>query len=110
LDFININISSHSIAAESIYIQNYKIITYIMDLTALELSRKYPTTDGTRYFWDARYITTSFDASPKVLVETERLLRTEEGILRFFTIRGKTSIERCRGNSYRNPYLSVGSK
>ena len=71
--------------------------------------RKYPTTDGSRYFWEARYITASFDASPKVLVETERLLRNEEGILRFFTVKGKTSAERSRGLSYRNPFLKTGA-
>lgn len=62
---------------------------------------------GERYFWDARYITTSFNASPKSLTEIERQLRQEEGVLRFFTTKMKSNITRSRGFSFRNPYLSI---
>jgi hypothetical protein len=69
------------------------------------MCRQYPTTDGTRYFWEARYVSTYFDASPKVLKEVERLLRNEEAILRFFTVKKTTAADRVRGYNYRNPYL-----
>ena len=66
--------------------------------------RRYATTDGTRYFWEARYITATFDASPQVLIETDRLLKNEEGILRSFTVRMKSGFDKVKERSYRNPY------
>ena len=51
-------------------------------------------------------MTATFDASPKLLVEVERLLRDEEDILRFFTTKVvKNNALRTRGDSFRNPYL-----
>ncbi len=68
-------------------------------------SRKYPTVDGERYFWEARYVTTMFDASPKSLREIERFLKNEEAILRQFTIKVDSAVDRAHGNTYKNPYL-----
>ena len=68
-------------------------------------SRKYPTESGERYFNNARFITSTFDASPKMLIEIERLLRADDGVLRFYTTKAKSNIEKSRGLSFRNPYL-----
>jgi ribosomal protein S6 len=62
-------------------------------------------TDGTRYFWEARYITTTFDASPKCLTEIDRFLRNEEGVLRTFTVKVDSSLDRSTTSTYKNPYF-----
>jgi ribosomal protein S6 len=67
--------------------------------------RKYITSDGLRYFWEARYVSSIFDLNPKALIEIERLLRTDEIILRFHTIRHVVSAEKFDSRSYKNPYL-----
>jgi len=64
--------------------------------------RKYASTDGTRHFWDARYVSSYFDASPKALIEVERLLRNEEGVLRVFTIKKESGSARVRGGNWKN--------
>jgi len=64
--------------------------------------RKYASTDGARHFWDARYVSSIFDASPKALTEVERLLRNEEGVLRVFTIKKESGVSRVRAGNYRN--------
>jgi hypothetical protein len=69
--------------------------------------RKYPTEDGERYFINARFITSTFDAAPKLLVDVERLLRGDEGVLRFYTSRTKNNIDKSRGTTFRNPYLKI---
>ena len=68
--------------------------------------RKYPTEAGERYFDSARFITSTFDTSPKMLIEVERLLKADEGVLRFYTTRAKNNIVAARGTSFRNPYLN----
>jgi ribosomal protein S6 len=62
-------------------------------------------TDGSRYFWEARFVCSTFDASPAALKETERLLRNEESVLKFFTVKLKTAVDRSKATSYKNPYL-----
>lgn len=66
--------------------------------------RKYPTRDGERYFWEARYVSTYFDANPRTLIELGRMLRTEEGILRFFTLKRDTVKDRVAAKNFRNPF------
>eukprot|EP01041_Mallomonas_annulata_P001212 gene1212-2359_t len=68
--------------------------------------RKYATRDGQRYFWEARFITTTFDASPRGLVEAERTLKNTDGILRYVTLKQPTVIDRVNSRNYRNPYVS----
>ena len=72
--------------------------------------RKYAASDGTRLFWEARFVTASFDASPKCLTEIERLLRNEEGVLRFHFIKRDTTINRINSKTYKNPYLHLPNK
>lgn len=69
--------------------------------------RQYPTPEGERYFDEARFITATFDASPKLLNDVERLLRADEGVLRFYTTRTRNNVSKIRGESFRNRYLNV---
>jgi ribosomal protein S6 len=66
--------------------------------------RKYPTRDGERYFWEARFVSTYFDANPRTLIDLGRMLRTEDGILRFFTMKKETGKDRVKAKNFRNPY------
>jgi ribosomal protein S6 len=67
--------------------------------------KRYATRDGERYFWDARYTSSFFDANPRTLTEIGRMLRNEEGVLRFFTLKKPTTAERTASENYKNPYL-----
>jgi ribosomal protein S6 len=66
--------------------------------------RKYATREGDRYFWEARYVSTYFDISPKALPEVARFLRTEDGILRFDTLKRETANTRVASKNYKNPF------
>ena len=57
-----------------------------------------------RYFWDARFMTTTFDANPKTLTELNRLLRDDEAVLRYFTDKVPTNMARVTAKNYKNPY------
>lgn len=72
--------------------------------TLFFLHRKYAVQDGSRYFWEARFISTTFDASPKCLVEIDRMLRNENEVLRTVTLKLDTAHDRATTNSYKNPY------
>jgi ribosomal protein S6 len=67
--------------------------------------RKYATRDGDRYFWEARYVSTFFDLSPKALPEVARFLRTEDSILRFDTLKRETANSRVASRNHRNPFF-----
>ena len=69
--------------------------------------RKFSVTDGTRYFWKARFVSTIFDASPPCLIEIERYLKNQDGVLRVFTIKHTSAVERSTCRNYKNPYLDV---
>ena len=49
-----------------------------------------------KYHWRARYISSYFDANPKTIKEVERVLRLDENVLRFFTLRPKTQADLIR--------------
>lgn len=49
-----------------------------------------------KYHWRARYISSYFDASPATVKEVERVLRLDENVLRFFTLRPKTQADLIR--------------
>lgn len=70
-------------------------------------TRKYPTLDGSRYFWDARYVTVTFEGSPKCLEQVNRFLKTEDLVLREFAIKAKSSLQLSRMMTYKNPYANV---
>ncbi len=83
------------------------VIIHFLIVIFAQTFRKFATADGTRYFWEARYITATFDANPKVLIETDRLLKNEEGVLRSFTVKMKTTFDKAKENSYRNVYAGA---
>ena len=66
--------------------------------------RKYISTSGERYFWDARFVTTTFDANPKTLDDIKRMLRDDEAVLRYFTTKQDTKMEHLSATNYKNPY------
>jgi hypothetical protein len=68
--------------------------------------RKYVASDGSRYFWEARFTTVTFDASPSCLETIGRVMRQEEGVIRYFTAKKTSAIERVNGKNYKNPYLA----
>jgi ribosomal protein S6 len=71
--------------------------------------RKFTSTTGERYFWDARFTTTTFDVSPDVLVDINRFLRDDEAVLRYFTIKQDDKMHRVASKNYKNPYHSEQS-
>ena len=71
--------------------------------------RKYVASDGSRYFWEARFTTVTFDASPSSLATIGRVIKQEEGVIRSFTIKLTSATDRVNAKSYKNPYL-VGVK
>jgi len=71
--------------------------------------RKYVSMSGQRYFWDARFVTTTFDASPETLGDIKRLLRDDEGVIRYFTTKQTTNIDRLTATNYKNPYGDASS-
>lgn len=66
--------------------------------------RQFPSMDGQRYFFEARYITVTYDAHPKVLTETDRLLKSEEALIRSFVVKQRSAFDLARGVTYRNQY------
>lgn len=52
-------------------------------------------------------MTSTFDASPKTMFEAERVLRNEEGIIRFYTVKTETTIDRANTRNFRNPLWNV---
>lgn len=63
--------------------------------------------DGTRYFWDARFVTVTFEGSPQCLEQANRFLKTEELVLREFTTKAKSNLQLSRMMTYKNPYADV---
>ena len=59
--------------------------------------------------WDARYISTIIDASPYALKEVDRLLKNDEGILRYFTLKQTSAAQRAKNTGWRNPYMEKSS-
>lgn len=70
--------------------------------------RKFGDVDGNKSFWKARYVTMSIDISPKGLRDISRSLHMEQGLLRFYTMRVKTSADRLPCKNYLNIYKHVG--
>ena len=70
---------------------------------------KFATKDGDRYFWEARYTSSFFDANPKTLIELGRMLKNQEEVLRFFTLKRDTTASKVRSNNFRNPYSTPSS-
>ena len=52
-------------------------------------------------------MTATFDLSPKALIEIDRLLRNDDGVLRWYTTRAKSAFERVDSKCYKNPYITL---
>jgi hypothetical protein len=78
--------------------------------SAVWLCRKFSVKDGQRYFWEARYITAYFDASPQCLSEVNRLLRNEGNVIRNVAIKMDTAHDRVTADTYKNPYFFEKTK
>lgn len=63
--------------------------------------------DGSRYFWEARFTSVTFDASPQSLLSISRVIKQDEGVIRSFTLKLKSSAERVHAKNYKNPYLET---
>ena len=70
-----------------------------------DFNRKFATQDGTRYFWEARFITTTFDASPDCLIYINRMLQNEDGYIRVFTKKLDSGLDKVTTATYKNPYF-----
>lgn len=81
------------------------LAVFITHVPSLSCCRKFAVQDGSRYFWEARFVTATFDASPQCLVEVDRMLRNEANVLRSFTMKMDTAHERVTTNMYKNPYF-----
>ncbi len=77
-----------------------------MYFAVIFLGRKYVATDGSRYFWEARFTTVTFDASPSSLETIGRVIKQEEGVIRAFTVKLTSAVDRVNGKNYKNPYLA----
>ena len=82
---------------------------FIAAYTSIHI-RQFAVVNGPRHFWEARYVTTTFDASPAALVEIGRLFRNEENVLRAFTIKRKATIFQASGENYKNPYFHLNKE
>eukprot|EP01039_Chlorochromonas_danica_P011117 gene11117-12385_t len=71
--------------------------------------RKFVTTDGDRYFWNARYVSAIIDVPSDGLVDVNRFLKNEEAIIRHHLTRLENNFVVARGKTYRNPYLHINA-
>ena len=62
---------------------------------------------GERYFWDAQFMTSTFDCSPPVLKQLNRFLRDSEEVIRSHVTRVETKLDRLTCKTYKNPYKNV---
>ena len=61
---------------------------------------------GGRYHWQAKMITSTCDLSPRGLVNVNRILRSSDDVLRFFTIKVKKSgLNTVRSRKRSNPFI-----
>ena len=62
---------------------------------------------GERYFWDAQFMTSTFDCSPPVLKQLNRFLRDSEEVIRSHVTRVETKLDRLTSKTYKNPYKNA---
>ncbi len=74
------------------------------------LPRKYKTMDGQRVFWNAKFFSVIVDASPETMKESDRVLRSDDGIIRFQAIKIETAADRFGSKNFRNPYAPRAPK
>lgn len=84
-----------------------KIPVKLMLFMSDQSCRKFVTTDGDRYFWNARYVSAIIDVPSDALVDVNRFLKNEEAIIRHHLTRLESNVVAARGKTYRNPYLHL---
>lgn len=52
----------------------------------------------------------TFDASPKCLIEAERVIKGDEVIIRYFTLKQDSTSERIYSETYKNPFMFPDEK
>jgi ribosomal protein S6 len=87
-----------------------EIIIFKVIYFSLIINRKFATTDGARSVWEARYIVATIDASPQALTQVDRVVRHDECVLRYFTVKHTLGLQRARTRDYRNPYAEKPEK
>ena len=61
---------------------------------------------GERHHWQSKLIVSTCDLSPRGLINVNRILRSSDDVLRFFTIREKNSgIDKVRSRKRSNPFV-----
>lgn len=63
--------------------------------------------DGRKSFWSARYVTISMDISPKGLNEVNKVLATEDCVIRTFTMKKTTMADRLETKNYKMPFKDL---
>jgi hypothetical protein len=71
--------------------------------------REFPTEEGERHFWNAKYVTATFDASPDCLAQATRILKMDGGVIRVHTLKLKSLQQSIKQNNYRNPFFQTRS-
>jgi ribosomal protein S6 len=65
------------------------------------------TTEGDRYFWNARYVSAVFDIPVESMTDVTRFLKNEESVIRHHLTRLESNLDRAKSKNYRNPYLNT---
>ena len=65
---------------------------------------KFVGADGSRYHWKGKFISTHVDVSPSTLADLERLLRTEDSVVRFFSLKQNTRMSHVGSLRKDNPF------
>jgi hypothetical protein len=80
----------------------YSIVFFF---TISDLRREFPTEEGERHFWNAKYVTATFDASPDCLSQATRILKMDGGVIRVHTLKLKSLQQAIKQNNYKNPFF-----
>ena len=70
-------------------------------------TRRYADAEGKKSFWDARYVTLSLDISPRGLAEVNKVLATEDCVIRSFTMKKSTMADRLETRGYKMPFKNL---
>eukprot|EP01035_Chromulina_nebulosa_P002593 gene2593-3516_t len=66
---------------------------------------KFTTPEGLRYYYDARYVSAYIDVSPKGIKDVDRVLKTNENVIRSHLIKAPSCIARINARRFNNPYF-----
>jgi len=67
---------------------------------------KYADKEGNRYYKKGRFISVYYDANPGIQKDVEKILRSDEQVLRNTHLKTRTTLDNINTNNVRNnPYL-----